>query len=303
MRPIILGTRGSSLAMCQAQIVQTKLEERFPYRSFQLKTIKAEADKNPELSLARMGGEGVFVKELEATLLAGDIDCAVHSMKDLPLDAPPALRVAAVLAREEPRDALISRAGQPLAALPPSSRIGTSSLRRKSQLLRQRQDLQILDMRGNVDTRLRKLDEGRYDAIVLAACGLIRLGLEERVTEYLSLEQMVPEPGQGALAIEARANDREMLDMLNEFNDPISRACIEAERAFLRALGGGCRVPIAAYASCEEGTITLDGTVVAADGSQQLRDRATGPIADPIALGERLAAHLASQGAQALLKH
>ncbi|MBI3996156.1 MAG: hydroxymethylbilane synthase [Candidatus Omnitrophica bacterium] len=301
MRSVVIGTRGSSLAMCQAHFVQAQLEERFPYRSFELKTIKAEADKNPELSLARMGGEGVFVKELEAALLNGDIDCAVHSLKDLPLDAPPALRIAAVLAREEPRDALVARAGQPLAALPSSSRIGTSSLRRKSQLLRQRQDLQILEMRGNVDTRLRKLDEGRYDAIVLAACGLIRLGLEKRVTEYLSLKQMVPEPGQGALAIEARAHDQDMAQMLSELNDALSRACVEAERAFLRALGGGCRVPIAAYALCADGIITLDGTVVAADGSQQLRDRATGPIADPIALGERLAEELTSQGARKLL--
>ena len=302
MRPLVLGTRGSSLAMCQAQIVQAKLEERFPGRPVRLQTIAAQADKNPELPLVALGGEGVFVKELEAALMEGRIDCAVHSMKDLQLDAPPGVRLAAVLEREEPRDALVSRSGATLDQLPAGSRVGTSSLRRQSQLRRHRIDLQMVEIRGNVDTRLRKLDEGRYDAIVVAACGLIRLGLEERITEYLGFATMLPEPGQGALAVEARADDRETLELLSVLEDPVSRACVDAERAFLRGLGGGCRVPIAAYASEAGGTLTLDGSVIAVDGSQQLRATLHGAITEPVALGERLAQDLIAQGALDLLR-
>ena len=301
-RSVVIGTRGSSLAMCQAHIVQTRLEEQFPGRTFTLQIIKAQADANPELPLTAMGGEGVFVKELEAALSEGRIDCAVHSMKDLPLQLPPALRIASVLERDEPRDALVSRSGQPLERLPAASRIGTSSLRRQSQLLRWRRDLNILQIRGNVDTRLRKLDESRYDAIVVAACGLIRLGLEERITERLDFSQMLPEPGQGALAVEARANDHETLKMLGVLEDPLTRACVDAERSFLKALGGGCRVPIAAYAACRDGALELEGAVVSADGRQELRGEMQGPMTEPVSLGERLASHLLSQGAQELLQ-
>ena len=301
MRPVVLGTRGSSLAMCQAQIVQAMLEERYPGRPFTLQTIKARADANPELPLVAMGGEGVFVKELEAALLAGRIDLAVHSLKDLPLATPPSLRIAAVLERDEPRDALVCRAATPLERLPHGSRLGTSSLRRRSQLLRQRPDLHILEIRGNVDTRLRKLDEGQYDAIVVAACGLIRLGLEQRITEYLEIDQMVPEPGQGALAVETRSDDDATCEMVRTFDDPQTRAGVEAERAFLRALGGGCRVPIAAYAACEHGELVLQGTVVAADGSAQVRGMLRGPVTEPEGLGGRLAQQLIDQGAHELL--
>ena len=302
MRPLIIGTRGSSLAMCQAQIVQTRLEERFPGRVVTLQTIKAHADQHPGRSLATLEGEGVFVKELEAALLDGRIGMAVHSMKDLPLDLPPTLRIAAVLEREEPRDAFVSRSGMPFEEVPPGSRIGTSSIRRRSQLLRHRRDLALSDIRGNVDTRLRKLDEGRYDAIVVAACGLIRLGLEERITEYFDIEAMLPEPGQGALAVEARADDRDMLELLSELEDPLSRTCVDAERAFLGALGGGCRVPIAAYASCHDGVLELQGAVIASDGRKTLQGRLTGPMTEPVSLGKRLASQLASQGAKELLK-
>ncbi|MBI2104773.1 MAG: hydroxymethylbilane synthase [Candidatus Omnitrophica bacterium] len=299
---LVLGTRGSSLAMCQAQIVQAKLEERRPGCAVRLQTIAAQADKDPELPLVALGGQGVFVKELEAALGDGRIDCAVHSLKDLPLDLPSTLRIAAVLEREEPRDALVSRSGGSLERLPAGARVGTSSLRRQSQLRRRRPDLQLLEIRGNVDTRLRKLDEGRYDAIVLAACGLIRLGLEERITEYLGFETMLPEPGQGALAVEARAEDGETLELLSVLEDPTSRACVEAERAFLRALGGGCRVPMAAYASEAGGTLTLDGSVTAPDGSAQVRGTRQGPMTEPVALGERLAQDLTAQGAKQLLE-
>ena len=301
MRPIVIGTRGSALAMRQTHIVQTALEERFPDRRFTVRTIKVQADKQPETPLAALGGEGIFVRELETALMDGTIDLAIHSLKDLTLETPASLRITAVLERDDPRDALVSRAGGGVDRLPNGARVGTSSLRRRSQLLRRRPDLQPEEIRGNVDTRLRKLDEGRYDAIVLAACGLIRLGLEERITEYLDVAWMLPEPGQGALAIETRADDDDMCRLASTVEHPSTRACVEAERSFLLALGGGCRVPIAAYATLNAGTLALDGSVVAADGSAELRDSMTGPMTEPVALGERLASRLASQGAGDLL--
>ncbi len=302
VRDIVIGSRGSSLSRRQTEIVRVRLEARHPNLRLSVKTIKAQADRRPDVPLVALSGEGIFVKELQAALLDGSIDLAVHSLKDLPLDVPSGLRIAAVLEREEARDALVSRTGQWLMQLPEDATVGTSSLRRRSQLLRCRNDLQLLDIRGNVDTRLRKLDEGQYDAVVLAACGLIRLGLEARISEYLDFEQMLPEPGQGALAVEARVDDQEILGLVSSLEDPLSRVCVEAERSFLRALGGGCRVPIAAYASCTQGTIALEGTVVSADGQQALRDHLEGPMTEPLALGQRLADRLIDQGARELLE-
>lgn len=301
MRVCVIGTRGSSLAMRQAQIVQNRLKTHCPGRQFTVTTITAAADKHPEQPLSAMSGEGIFVKELESALLEGAIDLAVHSLKDLPLDTPPGLRIAAVLEREDPRDALVSRAGNTFETLPPGSRIGTSSVRRSSQLRRWRQDLEFQEIRGNVDTRLRKLDDGRYDAIVLAACGLLRLGLGSRITEYLDMERVMPEPGQGALAVEIRADDAATQELVCVLEDPASRACTDAERAFLRGLGGGCRVPIAARAVLQDGALELNGTVVAADGSAQISGACRGPAAEPEALGRRLAEELAERGAKKLL--
>ena len=301
MRPIVLGTRGSSLAICQAKRVQAALEEQFPRESFQLQVVTAKADEHPELPLAAMGGEGVFVKALEVALTQQRIDVAVHSLKDLPLAMPEGLTIAAVLERGDPRDALISRSGALFEALLSGVRIGTSSLRRQSQLLLRRKDIKVVELRGNVETRLRRLDEGRYDALVLAACGVIRLGLADRITEYLEIAAMVPEPGQGALALEARAGDAGTVERLSALNDAKTRACVEAERAFLRALGGGCRVPIAAYGFSRDGTLHLEGRVVAADGSRALHGSDTAPMAEAVALGERLAKRLLAQGANALL--
>ena len=307
MRSVIIGTRGSSLAMCQAQIVQTKLEERVSGRTFQLQTIKAQADKNPELSLTAMTGEGVFVKELEAALLDGRIDLAVHSMKDLPLDIPSGLRIAAVLEREEPRDAFVSRSGAMFDQLPNGSRIGTSSLRRRSQLLHRRRDLQMLEIRGNVDTRLRKLEQGQFDAILLAACGMQRLGLSGRISEYLDPSWMLPEPGQGALAIETRTDDSRINPIVAALDHTESRICVEAERAFLERLGGGCRVPIAAYAVTEKAAVTgkdvlkIDGAVVSADGRRRLGGCLSGAVEKAHWLGKALADELLAQGARELL--
>jgi len=248
-----------------------------------------------------MGGEGIFVKEIEAVLRTGDIDLAVHSLKDLPLDASSDLRIGAVLERDEPRDALVSRDRASLARLPQGTRVGTSSLRRRSQLLRRRPDLQMTDIRGNVDTRLRKLDEGQYEAIVVAGCGLIRLGLEDRITELLAFEDMLPEPGQGALAVEVRTGDAQGAALVEVLEDALSRSCVEAERALLRALGGGCRVPIAAYASSKDGELELQGAVTAPDGHDDIRGTLRGPMTEPIALGERLASQLVDQGAKRIL--
>ena len=300
-RAVVIGTRGSSLSVCQTEIVRVRLEERFPQRRFELKTIKAQADRRPDVPLVALSGEGIFVKELEQALLADEVDLAVHSMKDLPLAIPEGLTIAAITEREDAHDALVSRAGQSWEQLPAGSRVGTSSIRRRSQLLCSRRDVEFVEIRGNVDTRLRKLDEGRYDAIVLAACGLIRLGLEARITEYLPMTQMLPEPGQGALGIEAREDDDEILEMLRTLDDATSRACVSAERAFLRALGGGCRVPIAAYAQAKDGALTLDGAVVAPDGSKWLRDTMSGPASSPESLGEELANRLLAQGAKEIL--
>ena len=300
-RTIVIGTRGSSLSLCQTQIIQVRLEERFPDRRFTVKTIKAKADQQPDVPLVAMSGEGIFVKELETALCRGEVDLAVHSMKDLPLQIPNGVCLAAVTEREDARDALVSRSDQSLEELPAASRIGTSSLRRTSQLLFQRRDLKIMEIRGNVDTRLRKLDEGRYDAVVLAACGLIRLGLEDRLTQYLSFEQMLPEPGQGALGIEAREDDEEIRGMLQFLDDSVTRCCVDAERAFLGALGGGCRVPIAAYAQATDRTLTLEGAVCAPDGSAQVRGRLEGSMDESVLLGQRLAEQLRSQGAMQLL--
>ena len=302
MRPLVVGTRGSALALFQAQFVEERLATVDPLRRFTREIIKVHADKHPEQPLATMGeGEGVFVKELQAALIDKRIDLAIHSMKDVPLEREPRLAIGAILKRDEPRDCVVSRVGR-FEALRAGAKIGTSSLRRRSQLLRWRKDIELLDMRGNVDTRLRKLDEGRYDAIVLSACGLIRLGLASRITEYLELDRMVPEPGQGAIAIEARADDAEVVKLLSGLDHAESRACIEAERAFLGALGGGCRVPIAAYAAIERTELVLQGVVAAPDGCADVRGTMRGAVSDPAGLGRHLAQQLELQGARDLLR-
>lgn len=301
MRSFVIGTRGSPLAMCQARIVQTLLESRAPGRIFQVNTITSRADGVPEQPLASISGDGIFVKELEAALADGEIDLAVHSLKDLPLKGAEGLRLAAVLAREEPRDALVSASGELFERLPPAARIGTSSLRRQSQLRAWRQDLEFTEIRGNVDTRLRKLDAGRYEAIVVAACGLMRLGLQARITECLPTERILPEPGQGALAIEIRSDDSQVGALVAGLDDAPTRACVEAERALLGALGGGCRLPIAGLASCEADAVVLEGAVTAVDGRHHVRGRLEGPMHEARTIGERLGQMFIRQGALDLL--
>lgn len=316
---IVLGSRGSALALCQARLVEAQLKARFPNQPFAIEAITAEADQKPDQPLPAIAGEGIFVKALEVALQQGRIDLAIHSMKDLPLALSAGLVVASVLKRDDARDALVirktederpersrgtlvTRQAAGVDALSAKARVGTSSLRRRSQLLHRRGDLDVRDIRGNVDTRLRKLDEGQYDAILVAACGLIRLGLADRITEYLDMGWMLPEPGQGALAVEARKDDPKTAGFTRVLDDAESRACISAERAFLDFLGGGCRVPIAAFASCQRGQLILEGAVIAADGHRQIRGGAEGPVAEAVAIGQKLGVDLASQGAADLLK-
>ncbi|MBI2093264.1 MAG: hydroxymethylbilane synthase [Candidatus Omnitrophica bacterium] len=301
MKRWVIGTRASRLAQKQTQRVMESLAACHPQDSFTVKIIHSFADRNPEAPLASMPQEGVFVKELEAALSRREIDIAVHSLKDLPLTQPPGLTLAAILKRDLAQDAYLAKEGISFEALVPGSRVGTSSLRRKSQLLLWRKDLKFLDLRGNVDTRLRKLKEGQYDAIILAACGLVRLGLEAEITQVLELTRMLPEPGQGAIAVEAREEDATALQMTRELNHLETRWSVEAERTFLQALGGGCRVPIAAFAECQGNVLRLEGTVVAGDGSVQIRGKIEGSPQESKILGQRLAESLNAQGAQRLL--
>lgn len=264
-------------------------------------TISAEADEKPELPLVAISGEGVFVKELAAALLRGEIDVAVHSLKDLPLAMPEGLVIAAIPRRASPNDALVSTSGRTLARLPLGAVVGTSSLRRQGQVLHARPDVQVKPIRGNVDTRLRKLDEGRYDAIVVAAAGLERLGMAERITERLDPHVMLPEPGQGALALQTRADDKATRALVEPLDDAATRACVSAERAFLKGLGGGCHLPIAALGRIEGDQLVLDGAVVSPDGSTMIHEQEHGSPSSPEALGASLAMQAIGHGAQALL--
>ncbi len=300
MRPLILGTRGSLLAKTQAEFVRQQWLSVDPSLKIDIQIIQTKADRLSEEPLHALPGEGVFVKELETALLSHEIDFAVHSLKDVPVAVTPGLSFPAIMKRHDARDAVVGPFKE-LAAIPAGSVIGTSSLRRQSQLLAVRPDLNMKDIRGNVDTRLRKLDEGHYDAIVLAAAGLIRLGLQKRIAFLLEPETMLPEPGQGALAIQARADDHALCQSLDSLNDVDTQNSVAAERAFLEDLGGGCRVPIAALATCHDGRLEMDGAVVAQDGSQTLRHQLQGSSDDAVAMGRQLAKQLIDQGALALL--
>jgi len=264
--------------------------------------IRTAGDQFQQGSVARIGVKGVFIKEIEDALLAQNVDLAVHSLKDLPTELPPGLEIAAIPAREDPRDCLISRDALKLAALPPGARVGTSSLRRQAQLKHLRSDLEIMELRGNVDTRLRKVDEGALDAVVVAWAGVRRLRHEGRVTEILDPNVMLPAVGQGALAIEIRSSDPELTELLAGLDHCETRTMISAERAVLAALEGGCQVPLGAWARFEKGTLVLDACVCAPDGSEVLRERGTGPITQPEALGRSVAQRLRAAGADRLLR-
>jgi hydroxymethylbilane synthase len=296
---LIFATRSSALARYQTSHVIRLLQAAWPDLECQEQIITTQGDRVVDQPLPEIGGKGVFTSELESALLVGEVDAAVHSLKDLPVEETPGITIAAVPAREAAFDVLISANGQTLANLPEAARVGTSSPRRGAQLLACRPDLTILPLRGNVDTRLRKLMSGEYDAIILAAAGLTRLGLQGQITEVLPLDVMLPAPGQGALAIQCRAGDKETLELLTAIHDPLTFAAVTAERTFLAELGGGCSLPVGAFAQKNDGQIILTGGVVSVDGKQAIRLSAVDK--EPNELGKRLAHFVLERGAADLL--
>jgi hydroxymethylbilane synthase len=299
---VFIGTRGSQLALYQANSIKALLERLHPGLEVGLVKIKTTGDKITDVPLAKVGGKGLFVKEIEEALLRGEIDLAVHSMKDVPVALPAGLHLTAITRREDPRDVLISRVASGFRDLPVGGVLGTSSLRRQAQLRHNRPDLRIQSLRGNLDTRLRKLDEGSMAAIVLAAAGVKRLGWEARITEYLDPSICLPAIGQGALGLECRVDDERINALLAPLNHPESARCVRAERSFLTRLEGGCQVPIAAHARLEGDRILLDGLVAGVDGNRVIRDRIQGQAQDGEALGIQLAERLLSLGAAEILK-
>ena len=298
-----IGTRGSRLALWQARWVQAELSRLWPELTVELEVIKTQGDKILDVPLAKIGGKGLFVKEIEEGLLQGGIDLAVHSMKDMPAELPDGLAIGAVPRRENPLDALLSKNGVPLTSLPDAARIGTSSLRRSAQLLHQRPDLQIVALRGNLDTRLKKLEQTDLDAIVLAAAGLIRLEQAQRITAYLTPAEMLPAVGQGALCIELRANDDTTRQLVALIDDHPTRTAVSDERAFLKRLEGGCQVPIAAHATVEQENLRLTGLVADTSGTTLIKDYIAGPATSAESLGIELAEKLLARGAGTLLEN
>jgi hydroxymethylbilane synthase len=298
---IVIATRESALAMWQAQHIQSKLTTLYPRLHVQIVGMTTEGDRKLGASLAKIGGKGLFVKELEEALARGEADIAVHSMKDVPMALLPGHVLAAIPERADPRDAFLSNRYADVAALPRGARIGTSSLRRESQLRSRRSDVSVRPLRGNVPTRLRKLDENQYDAIILAAAGLHRLGLAHRITALLTLEESLPAAGQGALGIECRCDRDDLIKLLAPLDHAHTALCIRAERAVARTLAGSCNVPLAAYGYITGHSMTLRGYVGAPDGSRIARAAVEGKAADAEALGVALAARLREAGAEAIL--
>ena len=301
MKSLHIGTRGSALALWQARSVAKALGDLTGAEP-ELVIIKTSGDKFQQESFSQIGGKGVFIKELEDALLEERIDLAVHSMKDVPTDLPAGLTIAAIGRREDVRDALLSNSGAALASLPRGARVGTSSLRRQSQLLHARPDLQMLELRGNVDTRIAKLKRGDYDAIVLAKAGLDRLGLSGNISEVLPHEVSLPAAGQGAIGIETRAADEATLQVLASLEHTETRYAVTAERSALAELGGGCQVPIGAWARVENGNLSLDVAVLSPDGSRRLWEKDSGAPADAEAIGRGVAQKLRESGAATLLE-
>jgi hydroxymethylbilane synthase len=306
MKEIIIGSRGSKLALWQSEWVKARLEALDPEVRVRIEIFKTQGDVRTDVPLSTIGGQGAFTKELEVALLDRRVDVAVHSLKDLPTLTPAGLAIAATPEREDPRDALVLRAGSQsqehsLKGLAEGAVVGTSSLRRIAQLKHLRPDVRIKDLRGNVDTRLRKLDEGEYDALILASAGLRRLGFGERISAAIAQGEMLSAVGQGSLGIETRADDEGTNALVARLDDPRTRAAVQAERALLRALGGGCQVPIAAHATVEGARLKLDGLVAALDGSRVLRESIEGDAGEAKRVGEELAAKLLDRGAGELL--
>ncbi len=300
MKKLVLGTRGSKLALWQAEWVQASLERIHPGLQVELVKIKTTGDKILDVPLAKVGGKGLFVKEIEEAMLRNEIDIAVHSMKDVPVEFPDGLHLAVICEREDPRDALISK-GVAFQDLPKGAKIGTSSLRRSCQILSVRPDFNIVQLRGNLETRFRKLDEKQFDAMILAAAGVKRLGWQDRISELLSTEISLPAIGQGAIGIECRVRDEEVHRLIGVLNHEATSTCVRAERACLTVLEGGCQVPIAAHAVLEGGQLAMRGLVGNLDGTVIIRSEISGPAAEAENLGRRLAEDLLGKGAKAIL--
>lgn len=299
MQPIRIGSRRSELALRQTRWVMERLQEATE-RPLEIRTFVTKGDRILDVALAKVGGKGLFVKEIEEEMLRGGIDLAVHSMKDVPARLPSGLCLGAVSRREDPRDCWISKRGVPFSQLPSGAKVGTSSLRRQAQLRRLRPDVEVVPLRGNLGTRLRKLEETDLDGIVLAAAGLHRLGWEGKITEYFSPEQFIPAVGQGALGVECREDDEDILHLLAAVYDAETARCVEAERAFLRRLDGSCQVPLGAYARWEDGGVVIHGFVASPDGERFLQAVRRGE--DAAEVGTSLAEELLAAGADDILR-
>jgi len=298
----VIGSRGSDLALWQANYVKTSLENLFPEDQFEIKIIHTTGDQVLDTALSKIGDKGLFTKQIEASLLDGSIDMAVHSLKDLQTAQPDGLVIGAVCERETPNDVFISKTGGTIADLREGARVATGSLRRRSQLLHHRSDLKIEEIRGNVPTRLRKFDEADLDGMILAYAGVYRLGLGDRVSELVTFEIMLPAVGQGAVAIEIREDDERTTRVVSKLNHQSTRICITAERAFLRRLEGGCQVPIGAHATLDGDNVTLEGMVGSLDGTVMFRERISGKAENADSLGTQLADELIKLGARELLE-
>lgn len=296
-----VGTRESLLARLQTDLALNAIQAKFPGLSFEIIAVKAMGDKNQQTPLAELGGRGVFVKELEDALLDGRVDFVVHSLKDLPTEMIQGLSLAATLERADPRDVLVSKNKMTFGELPPGSRVATSSRRRAAQLAALRNDVEFIDIRGNIQTRLRKFDEGQCDAMVLAAAGLLRLQLEDRISQFFEVDVSTPAVGQGALAIECRSDDSEVFSILHTINEEDVSTCTQAERAFLNTMGGGCSVPVGAIARIIADQIELSACVASVDGSKVLRKEHRGPTNDPEKVGFELAQTMLSLGAREII--
>lgn len=302
IKTLKIATRQSPLALWQAEHIRERLETLHAGLKVELVTFVTQGDKILDTPLAKIGGKGLFVKELEAALLDGRADLAVHSMKDVPMQLPEGLELAVICEREDPFDAFVSNQYAHFDDLPQGAKLGTSSLRRKSQILKQRPDLDVIDLRGNVGTRLLKLDAGQYDAIILASAGLKRLNLHDRIRHTLTAEVSLPAVGQGALGLECRSQDQQVLDLIMPLMHQDSNACVRAERAFNAYLEGGCQVPIAGFATLENDQLQLEGRVGSVDGQVLLKALVSGHPNDAEQLGVELAKKLLDQGAGELLK-
>lgn len=300
-RTLVVGTRSSSLALWQTDFVSARLRTRFPDRQLEVRRIRTLGDRLGEVKLGELGARGAFADEIRRALVGGEIDLGVHSVKDLPNEPAEGIALAIVSPREDPRDALVTRRGLTLAELPEGARVGTGSPRRAALLKAIRPDLVIESIRGNVDTRVRKAHSGDLDAVVLAVAGLRRLGLEGQISEVLPLSTVLPAPGQGAIGVEARAADSDAVGVLASVDDFQTHQAVQAEQEFARALGGGCRTPVGAYATIAEGVLRLQGIVASPDGRRVLRGEVSGGAGEAMALGVELARQLIALGAAAIL--